>query len=72
VRVFGRLLALIEVMPDERLADAERVEWFVKPRWGERRALWECIADDSFRHYQQHVGDLERWVNRTTDETDEG
>jgi hypothetical protein len=63
-RVWGRLLALIEALPDELLLEPERAEWFVKPRWGERRLLWECIADDSVRHYDQHVPDVERWLER--------
>jgi hypothetical protein len=46
------------------LVDPERTEWFVKPRWGEQRPLWKCIADDSIRHYAQHVPDLERWLER--------
>jgi hypothetical protein len=61
-RVFGRLMELVEAMAGEELAEAERVEWYVKPRWGERRVLWECIADDSYRHYGQHIEDIRRWL----------
>jgi hypothetical protein len=61
-RVFGRLMELVEAMPEEELVEAERVEWYVKPRWREQRALWECIADDSCRHYLQHMEDLRRWL----------
>jgi len=57
-RVFGRLMELVE---------AERVEWYVKPRWGERHALWECIADDSYRHYMQHMEDVHRWLEEERD-----
>ena len=58
--VFERLMELVEAMPEEELVEAGRVEWYVKPRWGERRALWECIADDSYRHYRQHMQDVRR------------
>jgi len=61
-RVFGRLMELVEALPEEELVEAQRVEWYVKPRWGERRALWECIADDSYRHYIQHLEDVHRWL----------
>ena len=57
-RTFGRLMVLLEETPEEVLLDAERVEWYVRPRWGEQRSLWECIADDSYRHYRQHWEDL--------------
>jgi hypothetical protein len=63
-RVWDRLLALVEALPDQTLVDPEQTEWFVKPRWGERRPLWECIADDGIRHYDQHVPDLEQWLER--------
>jgi hypothetical protein len=53
-RVFRRLMALVEDTPEQALLDARAVEWYVKPRWGKLRALWQCIADDSYRHYRQH------------------
>ncbi len=56
------MLALVEAIPEEELIDPERVEWYVKPRWGEQRALWECIADDSYRHYEQHIPGIRRWL----------
>jgi hypothetical protein len=57
--IWDRLLALVEGLSEEELTDSERSAWYVRPRWGEARPLWRCIADDSFRHYQQHVPDLE-------------
>jgi hypothetical protein len=61
-RVFGRLIELVEALTEDELLDAKRVEWYVKPRWGRRRALWECIADDSYRHYGQHKEDVRKWL----------
>ena len=63
-RVFERLMALVKAIPEEELLEAGRSEWYVKPRWGEQRPLWECIADDSYRHYRQHVGDIRRWLKK--------
>jgi hypothetical protein len=63
-RVFGQLIALVEAITEEELLEAKRTEWYVKPRWGEQRALWECIADDSYRHYKQHVEDIRRWLKK--------
>ena len=63
-QVFQRLLQLVEALPEEELTDAQRTEWFVTPRWHERRALWKCIADDSFKHYRQHIPDIRDWLER--------
>jgi hypothetical protein len=63
-RVFERLMALVKAIPEEELLEAGRSEWYVKPRWGEQRPLWECIADDSYRHYRQHVEDIRRWLKK--------
>jgi hypothetical protein len=57
--VFDRLLALVAGLSEEELTDSGRSDWYVRPRWGEARPLWRCIADDSYRHYQQHIPDLE-------------
>jgi hypothetical protein len=66
------LIELVEAIAEEELLEAERVEWYVKPRWGERRALWECIADDSYRHYGQHVEDIRRWLEKKRGSGQEG
>ena len=60
--VFGQLLELVGAIPEEELIGSEQAEWYVRPRWGAQRALWECIADDSYRHYAQHIGDIRRWL----------
>jgi len=61
--VFRRLLARVEALPEEDLLDPGRTAWFVEPRWKQRRALWECIADDSYRHYHQHVPGIRGWLD---------
>jgi hypothetical protein len=61
-RIFRRLMGLVEAMAEEELLEAAGVAWYVEPRWGEQRALWECIADDSYRHYEQHVEDIRGWL----------
>ncbi len=72
-QVFEQLLGLVESLSEEELFNPERTEWFVRPRWHESRSLWSCIADDSYRHYQQHVPDvragLEKAENREIEAT---
>ena len=63
-QVFRKLVDLVQALPDETLVDPEQTEWFVAPRWGERRALWRCIADDSHAHYHQHIPGIRAWLDR--------
>jgi len=63
IDVFDRLMDLIEATSEEELLDPDKTEWYVKPRWKQSRALWECIADDSIRHYDQHLGNVEVWLS---------
>jgi uncharacterized damage-inducible protein DinB len=63
-RVFERLLQVVQALPEEELVDAERTAWYVRPRWGEARALWKCIADDSYQHYHQHIPDIRAWLDQ--------
>lgn len=62
-RVFRRLLELIEGLPEEDLLEAERSEWFVRPRWHTSKPLWMCVADDSYEHYKQHIPGLNAWLS---------
>ena len=64
-QVFAQLLELVESLPEADLLDPARTEWFVIPRWQQSRPLWRCIADDSYRHYQQHLPDILTWLNQT-------
>jgi hypothetical protein len=61
-QVFRRLSQLVQALPEQELLDAEKTEWFVRPRWNQKRPLWKCIADDSFEHYHQHIQDVRRWL----------
>lgn len=58
------LEACVGRLTDEELTDAELTAWFVVPRWQRKQALWQCIANDSYEHQQQHVPDIERWLVR--------
>ena len=62
-RIFERLMELVESLSEEELTDPARSDWYVRPRWKESRPLWECIADDSVRHYRQHVPGIQAWLN---------
>lgn len=62
--VFERLMELASGLAEEDLLEPERTAWFVMPRWKTERALWECIADDSYKHYRQHRADIGGWLAR--------
>jgi hypothetical protein len=62
--VFRRLLQLVQALSEEDLVDPERTAWFVEPRWKEHRPLWKCIADDSYKHYHQHIPDIRAWLDQ--------
>ena len=64
-QVFQQLLDLTQWLSEQTLTDPQWTEWFVRPRWGESRALWRRIADDSYKHYHQHIPDFRAWVDRT-------
>lgn len=61
-QTLDELEVCIEQLTDEELNDAERTAWFVEPRWGRKQALWQCIANDSYEHHQQHIPDIECWL----------
>jgi hypothetical protein len=52
----------VDILTDGELNDAGAAAWFVEPRWHRRQELWQCIADDSCEHQQEHVPDFERWL----------
>ena len=63
--VFQELFQQIEALSAEELFDAQHTAWFVvKPRWGHSRPVWMCIADDSYRHYRQHIPDIRVWLKQ--------
>jgi hypothetical protein len=57
-------LQVVQALSEEELFDPERTEWTVKPRWKEARPLWKCIADDSYKHYHQHIPDIRAWLEQ--------
>jgi hypothetical protein len=65
--VFNRLVDLISKVSEQDLIDSARSEWYVRPRWKQARALWECIADDSYRHYHQHIPGIGAWLEQQED-----
>lgn len=56
--VFERLVQLVQMLPERDLLDPHRYERYVVPFWYESHALWECIAGDSYEHYEQHIPTL--------------
>lgn len=67
VAAFGetcdQLEACVRLLTDDELTNAQTTAWFVEPRWHRKQALWQCIADDSFEHQQEHIPDIERWLD---------
>jgi hypothetical protein len=61
-QTLDELEACVELLTDEQLTDAELTAWFVAPRWQRKQALWQCIANDSYEHQQQHYPDIQRWL----------
>jgi hypothetical protein len=61
-QVFQRVLDLAEALPEAGLRDPGRTEGYVLPCWRQCRALWECIADDSYQHCRQHAPGVQAWL----------
>jgi hypothetical protein len=59
-RVYVDLLETLQVVPEEDFTDAARTAWFVRPFWGEAVPLWEYIAGDTYEHYREHTGAVQR------------
>lgn len=63
--IMSDLLDCIEELSEQELTDPELTAWFVKPRWGNPQPVWECIANDSYEHYRQHIPDIEQYLSMT-------
>jgi hypothetical protein len=61
-QTLDELEACVGLLRDEELTGAELTAWFVVPRWQRKQELWQCIANDSYEHQQQHIPDIERWL----------
>ncbi|HEX7589156.1 MAG TPA: ClbS/DfsB family four-helix bundle protein [Anaerolineae bacterium] len=64
--VFDRLLQLVQVLPEADLIAPYVFDRYVIPFWGRSMPLWECIADDSYDHYREHIANLCRWLESET------
>ena len=51
------MLALINTLSDEELRDPSRFE-YMPTDW----VPWEIIASNTFGHYQQHIPDIQAWI----------
>jgi glutathione S-transferase len=61
-QTLDELEACVEFLTDEELTKADLTAWFVAPRWQRKQELWQCIANDSYEHQQQHIPDIDRWL----------
>ncbi|MCA9973670.1 MAG: ClbS/DfsB family four-helix bundle protein [Anaerolineales bacterium] len=71
-QTLDELAACIATLSDDVLTDAERTAWFVVPRWQRPQPLWQCIANDSYEHHQQHAPDIARWLAAQENRPDTG
>jgi hypothetical protein len=58
--VYERLVQVVQLVSEQDLNDPHRFERYILPFWQESRALWECIAGDSYEHYREHIPSLRR------------
>ena len=56
--VFERLLQVVQLLPEQDLLDPHRYERYVVPFWEKSSPLWQCIASDSYEHYQEHIASI--------------
>ena len=61
-QTLDELQAMVELLTDDELTNAQATAWFVTPRWHRAQELWKCIANDSYEHQQQHLPDIQRWL----------
>lgn len=66
--VSDRLLAMVRALPEQDLFDPYRFERYILPFWDNYRLLWECIADDSYLHYQEHATSIREWLKSQPEE----
>jgi hypothetical protein len=58
-RVFPEMMAELEKLTDEDLNDPARYPG-MPPDW----QPWNVIASNTYEHYQDHIRDLQEWLNR--------
>jgi len=61
--VFDRLLQLVKILPETDLVDPYAFARYVTPLYGKAQPLWQCIAGDSYEHYQEHTANICRWLD---------
>lgn len=61
--ISDRLLDMVRALPEQDLFDPYRFERYILPFWDNYRLLWECIANDSYLHYQEHAVSIREWLN---------
>ncbi len=63
---FDELEECVRLVQDDELTNADLTAWFVVPRWHRKQELWRCIANDSYEHHDQHISDIERWLEENS------
>ena len=64
-RAYERLLAAVEAIPEDDVADPERFAWT------HGRSLQRILPNQSFRHYLIHIPSIRAWLDERTDERTE-
>jgi len=61
-QVFAELVQTASRFADRDLTDLTRFERFIAPYWSNKPPLSECIAGDSYEHYQEHISPVTAWL----------
>jgi hypothetical protein len=51
-----QIMDIIQAMPEDDLISSQR---FV---WTKGSPLWQLVAGDTYEHYQEHIGQIQKWL----------
>jgi uncharacterized protein DUF1706 len=47
---------IIQAIPEEDLISSQRFAWT------KGSPLWQLVAGDTYEHYQEHIGQIQKWL----------
>ena len=56
---YQHILSIVQAMPEEDLLNPHRFSW------SQGEPLWKSIAGDTYEHYQEHILQIQRWLDST-------
>jgi hypothetical protein len=54
-----QIMDIVQAMPEEDLTNPQRFAW------AQGRPLWQLVAGDTYEHYQEHIGQIQKWLVQT-------